>query len=46
LVLWDNRCTQHHSVWDYYPSSRYGERVSVIANERPLAYQGLSDAAG
>lgn len=45
LVLWDNRCTQHHSVWDYYPSSRYGERVSVIANERPLAYQGLSDAA-
>jgi taurine dioxygenase len=46
LVLWDNLCTQHHSVWDYYPSSRYGERVSVIANERPLAYQGLSDAAG
>ena len=46
LVLWDNRCTQHHSVWDYYPSSRYGKRVSVIANERPLAYQGLSDAAG
>ena len=46
LVLWDNRCTQHHSVWDYYPSSRYGERVSVIANERPLAYEGLSDAAG
>ena len=46
LVLWDIRCTQHHSVWDYYPSSRYGERVSVIANERPLAYQGLSDAAG
>ena len=45
LVLWDNRCTQHHSVWDYYPSSRYGERVSVIANERPLAYQGLFDAA-
>ena len=46
LVLCDNRCTQHHSVWDYYPSSRYGERVSVIANERHLAYQGLSDAAG
>ena len=46
LVLWDNRCTQHHSVWDYYPGSRYGERVSVIAQERPLAYQGLFDAAG
>ncbi len=38
LTLWDNRCTQHHSVWDYYPNSRYGERVSVIADERPYAY--------
>ena len=46
LVLWDNRCTQHHSVWDYYPGSRYGERVSVIARERPLAFKGLFDAAG
>ena len=46
LVLWDNRCTQHHSVWDYYPGSRYGERVSVIAQERPLAFKGLFDAAG
>ena len=45
LVLWDNRCTQHHSVWDYYPNCRYGERVSVIANERPLGVQGLVDAA-
>ena len=38
LVLWDNRCTQHHAVWDYYPHSRYGERVSVIADQRPVAY--------
>jgi taurine dioxygenase len=30
LVFWDNRCTQHHAVWDYYPHSRYGERVSII----------------
>lgn len=30
LVFWDNRCTQHHSVWDYYPYSRAGERVSII----------------
>jgi taurine dioxygenase len=34
LVFWDNRCTQHHAVWDYYPHSRYGERVSIIG-ERP-----------
>jgi taurine dioxygenase len=34
LVFWDNRCTQHHAVWDYYPSSRYGRRVSILG-ERP-----------
>lgn len=37
LTFWDNRCTQHHSVWDYYPHSRKGERVSVIGGERPTA---------
>ena len=26
LTFWDNRCTQHHAVWDYFPRSRYGER--------------------
>lgn len=35
LTLWDNRCTQHHAVWDYHPDSRYGERVSVVADSRP-----------
>ncbi len=37
LVFWDNRCTQHHAVWDYYPHSRYGERVSIVGTERPAA---------
>jgi taurine dioxygenase len=37
LTFWDNRCTQHHAVWDYFPHSRYGERVSIIASERPSA---------
>jgi len=37
LTLWDNRCTQHHAVWDYYPHSRYGERVSIVADTRPAA---------
>jgi len=37
LTLWDNRCTQHHAVWDYWPDSRYGERVSILGNERPSA---------
>ncbi len=35
LALWDNRCTQHHAVWDYYPQSRYGERVSIVGTDRP-----------
>ena len=29
LVLWDNRCVQHHAVWDYFPETRRGERVTV-----------------
>ena len=36
LVFWDNWCTQHHAVWDYYPHSRYGQRVSIV-NGRPAA---------
>lgn len=37
LTFWDNRCTQHHAIWDYYPHSRYGERVSIVADSRPAA---------
>jgi taurine dioxygenase len=37
LTMWDNRCTQHQAVWDYYPFSRYGERVSVVGEEPPRA---------
>lgn len=29
LVFWDNRCTQHHAVWDYYPHARHARRVSI-----------------
>jgi taurine dioxygenase len=36
LTFWDNRVTQHHSVWDYYPHVRYGERVSIVGG-RPSA---------
>jgi taurine dioxygenase len=37
LTFWDNRCTQHHAVWDYFPHSRYGERVSILGTVRPAA---------
>lgn len=33
LVFWDNRCTQHHAVWDYFPHSRYGERVTILGRQ-------------
>lgn len=36
LTFWDNRCTQHHAVWDYYPNRRCGQRVSIIGS-RPAA---------
>lgn len=35
LTLWDNRCTQHHAVWDYYPNSRLAERVTVAGTAPP-----------
>jgi taurine dioxygenase len=35
LTFWDNRCTQHHAVWDYYPNTRYGERVSIVGEAPP-----------
>ncbi|GAA1176440.1 TauD/TfdA family dioxygenase [Streptomyces hebeiensis] len=36
LVFWDNRCVQHHAVWDYFPHSRYGRRVAIDGT-RPRA---------
>jgi taurine dioxygenase len=35
LVLWDNRAVHHHAVWDYYPESRRGERVTVKSTAPP-----------
>ncbi len=40
LTFWDNRCTQHHAVWDYYPYTRSGERVSVVGDEPPRGVAG------
>lgn len=35
VAFWDNRCTQHHAIWDYYPQTRHGYRVTV-AGDRPF----------
>jgi len=29
VAFWDNRCAQHHAVWDYYPNRRRGLRVTI-----------------
>jgi taurine dioxygenase len=29
VAFWDNRCAQHHAMWDYYPQTRHGYRVTV-----------------
>ena len=34
VVFWDNRCTQHRAIWDYYPYGRSGERVTLVG-EKP-----------
>ena len=34
IAFWDNRCVQHHAMWDYYPETRTGTRVTV-AGDRP-----------
>jgi taurine dioxygenase len=35
VAFWDNRCTQHRAMWDYWPHRRYGNRVTV-KGERPV----------
>jgi taurine dioxygenase len=35
LAIWDNRCTQHYALWDYFPHSRLGYRVTVCGT-RPV----------
>jgi taurine dioxygenase len=29
VAFWDNRCTQHRALWDYWPHTRAGRRVTV-----------------
>ena len=35
IAFWDNRCTQHFAIWDYWPNERLGHRVTV-RGERPF----------
>ena len=35
VAFWDNRCAQHRAMWDYWPHTRSGTRVTV-KGERPV----------
>ncbi|MDX2155487.1 MAG: TauD/TfdA family dioxygenase [Hyphomicrobiaceae bacterium] len=35
MAFWDNRCVQHRAMWDYWPHTRAGARVTV-KGERPV----------
>jgi taurine dioxygenase len=35
VAFWDNRCAQHRAMWDYWPHTRYGNRVTV-KGDRPV----------
>jgi taurine dioxygenase len=35
IAFWDNRSTQHRAMWDYWPHTRAGTRVTV-KGERPV----------
>jgi taurine dioxygenase len=34
IAFWDNRCAQHRAMWDYWPHTRSGNRVT-IKGDRP-----------
>ena len=34
IAFWDNRCAQHRAMWDYWPHTRSGNRVTV-AGDKP-----------
>ena len=36
IAFWDNRCTQHCAIWDYWPNVRSGFRVIIKGKAKPL----------
>jgi taurine dioxygenase len=33
VAFWDNRCAQHHAMWDYFPQRRHGFRVTIADDQ-------------
>ncbi len=32
VAFWDNRSAQHHALWDYFPQTRSGTRVTITGD--------------
>ncbi|MDB5967029.1 MAG: taurine dioxygenase [Polaromonas sp.] len=37
ISFWDNRCTHHKAIWDYWPNVRSGFRVQIEGSAPPIA---------
>ena len=37
IAFWDNRCSHHKAIWDYWPNIRSGFRVQVEGTAAPVA---------
>ena len=33
IAIWDNRCTQHYAVMDYWPAARKMERAGIVGDK-------------
>ena len=44
MAFWDNRCALHLAIWDYWPETRHGYRVT-IKGARPFYDPNLRAAA-
>ena len=40
VAFWDNRCTQHRTIWDYFPQERSGYRVTISGEKAGSAAVG------
>ena len=45
MAFWDNRCLQHHAMWDYWPEERKGHRVTIQGDRPYLAPLALAAEA-
>jgi taurine dioxygenase len=37
IAFWDNRCTHHKALWDYWPNIRSGYRIQIEGAQAPIA---------